>query len=167
MARAAVAMGRLALDLGDPQTARWASSQGLRASPVQQALFQVEMRAAAELATSTASFGPWRRQPGRSSGSTPSAIRRWRPLISTGKSWTGGGRAPGCRRHMIAGSRATLTPSVVWAGPLNGVQLDLPSAGVAQQRIADESIILRVLLVEDLLARIDVGSEESVANTSP
>jgi hypothetical protein len=43
-------LGALSCQFGDPETARWASTQGLRASPVQQSLFQVEMRAAAELA---------------------------------------------------------------------------------------------------------------------
>jgi hypothetical protein len=49
VARAADAMGQLALDHGDPEGARWASARGLLASPTQQSLFRVEMRAAAEL----------------------------------------------------------------------------------------------------------------------
>ena len=47
--RVASAMGQLALDLGDPERAMWASARGQLASPVQQSLFRVDMRAAAEL----------------------------------------------------------------------------------------------------------------------
>jgi two-component SAPR family response regulator len=49
VAKAADALGQLALGEGDPETARWATRQGLAVSPAQQSLFRVEMRAAAEL----------------------------------------------------------------------------------------------------------------------
>ena len=52
VAKAAAAMGQMALDHGDPEAARWASARGLAASPTQQSLFRVEMRAAAQLADS-------------------------------------------------------------------------------------------------------------------
>lgn len=49
VAKAADALGQLALGAGDPETARWATRQGLLVSPAQQSLFRVEMRAAAAL----------------------------------------------------------------------------------------------------------------------
>jgi len=49
VAKAADALGRLALDAADPDTALWAAHQGLLVSPTQLSLFEVEMQAAAQL----------------------------------------------------------------------------------------------------------------------